>query len=138
MLPMGPRFGRTMADGLVMVGDTAGFVDPLTGEGIYYALRSGELAAAQGLEALRRGDVSAKALKGYEINWRREFGWNLWTGLCLRPWLAQEWLIERTFKRLCQDHKGAGRLAGIIGNLYPKRMLLSPLWIARIIFPRRG
>ncbi len=28
-----------------MVGDAAGFVDPVTGEGLYYALRSGELLA---------------------------------------------------------------------------------------------
>ena len=32
-------------DGWAMVGDTAGFVDPITGEGLYYALRSGELLA---------------------------------------------------------------------------------------------
>jgi flavin-dependent dehydrogenase len=30
-------------DGWAMIGDTAGFVDPVTGEGLYYALRSGEL-----------------------------------------------------------------------------------------------
>ena len=135
---MGPRFGRTAADGLMVVGDAAGFVDPLTGEGIYYALRSGELAAAQGVEALQRGDVSMKALRGYEAKWRREFGWNLWTGLRLRPWLTRESLIERAFKRLAGDHQGAGCLAGLIGNLYPKKMLLSPYWIGRIIFSRGG
>lgn len=137
LLPMGPRFGRTVADGLMMVGDAAGFVDPLTGEGIYYALRSGELAAAQGLEALRRGDVSAGALRGYEAQWRKDFGWNLWIGSCLRPWLARGSLIERGFKSLSRDVRGSQWLAGIIGNLYPKKMLLSPRWISRIIFPQR-
>lgn len=32
-------------DGWAMVGDAAGFVDPITGEGLYYAMRSGELLA---------------------------------------------------------------------------------------------
>lgn len=32
-------------DGWAMVGDTAGFVDPITGEGLFYALRSAELLA---------------------------------------------------------------------------------------------
>ncbi|HEY1265592.1 MAG TPA: NAD(P)/FAD-dependent oxidoreductase [Terriglobales bacterium] len=32
-------------EGWIMAGDAAGFVDPITGEGLYYALRSGELAA---------------------------------------------------------------------------------------------
>lgn len=36
---------RPQGDGWAMVGDCAGFVDPVTGEGLYYALRSGDLAA---------------------------------------------------------------------------------------------
>jgi geranylgeranyl reductase family protein len=38
-------------EGWALVGDAAGLADPITGEGIYYALRSGELAA----EALLAG-----------------------------------------------------------------------------------
>lgn len=36
---------RVLGDGWAMVGDTAGFVDPITGEGLYYALRSADLLA---------------------------------------------------------------------------------------------
>lgn len=36
---------RIAGDGWVAVGDAAGLVDPVTGEGIYYAIRSGDLAA---------------------------------------------------------------------------------------------
>ena len=36
---------RVSGDGWVAVGDAAGLVDPVTGEGIYYAVRSGDLAA---------------------------------------------------------------------------------------------
>ncbi|HZL56435.1 MAG TPA: NAD(P)/FAD-dependent oxidoreductase [Bryobacteraceae bacterium] len=36
---------RVVGDGWLAVGDAAGLVDPITGEGIYYALRSGDLAA---------------------------------------------------------------------------------------------
>ena len=53
-------------DGLVLggpgwaqVGDAAGLVDPVTGEGIYYAMRSGELLA----EALRAGQPEAYAAR---------------------------------------------------------------------------
>ncbi len=44
-------FGRTL-----LVGDAAGLIDPVVGEGIYYALRSGQLAAETIAEAARRGD----------------------------------------------------------------------------------
>jgi geranylgeranyl reductase family protein len=36
---------RLQGDGWAMIGDTAGLVDPITGEGLYYALRSAELLA---------------------------------------------------------------------------------------------
>lgn len=36
---------RAQGDGWAMVGDSAGFVDPITGEGLYYAMRSGDLLA---------------------------------------------------------------------------------------------
>jgi flavin-dependent dehydrogenase len=43
---------RLAGQGWALVGDSAGLVDPVTGEGIYYALRSGELLAGSLLEGL--------------------------------------------------------------------------------------
>lgn len=51
-----------------LLGDAAGFADPVTGEGIYYALRSAELFA----EAFLKGDVVS-----YEESWRADFGHEL-------------------------------------------------------------
>ncbi len=39
------RSNRVSGEGWVAVGDAAGLVDPVTGEGLYYAIRSGDLAA---------------------------------------------------------------------------------------------
>jgi flavin-dependent dehydrogenase len=36
---------KVRGDGWMMIGDSAGLVDPITGEGLYYALRSAELCA---------------------------------------------------------------------------------------------
>jgi hypothetical protein len=36
---------KVCGDGWMMIGDSAGLVDPITGEGLYYALRSAELCA---------------------------------------------------------------------------------------------
>ena len=44
---------------MVLVGDAAGVVDPFTGEGIYFALRTGRMAAEAIKRALKRGDLSA-------------------------------------------------------------------------------
>jgi geranylgeranyl reductase family protein len=56
---------RAAGDGWALLGDAAGFADPVTGEGIYYALRSAELFA----EAFLAGEPAA-----YEESWRADFG----------------------------------------------------------------
>jgi geranylgeranyl reductase family protein len=47
-----------------LIGDAAGFVDPITGEGIYYALKSAELLA---------GALTTR-VQEYELMWRDSFG----------------------------------------------------------------
>ncbi len=53
-------------DGLLLVGDTAGFTNTMNLKGIHYAIKSGMLAAETIFEALKRDDTSAAALSAYE------------------------------------------------------------------------
>jgi len=57
---------RRVGDGLVMVGDTAGFVDVPSLKGIHYAMQSGIYAARAIFEGLKKGDVSQAGLAGYD------------------------------------------------------------------------
>lgn len=59
-LDRAPAAAATNA-GLFLVGDAARVVEPFTGEGIFYALRSGELAAEALIAAVRRGRPTAAA-----------------------------------------------------------------------------
>lgn len=45
VIPIKPRTGPFVDKRLLLVGDAAGFADPVTGEGISFALRTGQLAA---------------------------------------------------------------------------------------------
>jgi electron-transferring-flavoprotein dehydrogenase len=56
---------RRHGDGLVIVGDAAGYVEVSSLKGIHYAMHSGILAARQIFEALKGGDTSEAALAGY-------------------------------------------------------------------------
>jgi flavin-dependent dehydrogenase len=57
---------QTYADHVLVVGEAAGLVDPLTGEGIAFALQSAELAAQVATEAVTTGDCSAARLSAYD------------------------------------------------------------------------
>jgi menaquinone-9 beta-reductase len=60
-------------DGLVLAGDASGFIDPMTGDGLRFAVRGGELAAAAALEALDLG-WSAAVHAHLLTRRRQEFG----------------------------------------------------------------
>ncbi len=57
--------------GLLLAGDAAGFIDPMTGDGLRFAIRGAELAALEALQALDTGTADAH-LRLYEKR-RREF-----------------------------------------------------------------
>jgi electron-transferring-flavoprotein dehydrogenase len=56
---------RRHGDGLLVVGDAAGYVEVSSLKGIHYAMHSGTLAARHIFAALKAGDTSAAALGGY-------------------------------------------------------------------------
>lgn len=53
---------RSAGEGWVLVGDAWGFIDPVYSSGVYFALKSGELAADAVVDGLRSGDVSPAVL----------------------------------------------------------------------------
>lgn len=57
---------RRSGDGLLMAGDTVGFVDVPSLKGIHYAMQSGMLAAQSAFDALQANDVSATSLAAYD------------------------------------------------------------------------
>jgi electron-transferring-flavoprotein dehydrogenase len=56
---------RRHGDGLIVIGDAAGYVEVSSLKGIHYAMHSGIMAARQIFEALKKDDTSADALAGY-------------------------------------------------------------------------
>jgi menaquinone-9 beta-reductase len=75
-LPMGfnrvPHYTR----GVMLVGDSGGMVNPMNGEGIAYAMESGELAAEVAVQALARpaGPERELALRAYPDELKQRFG----------------------------------------------------------------
>ncbi len=64
MIPMSPRKAPFIRKRIMLVGDSAGFVDPITAEGISYALQSGFLAS----QALLENNMKLKGVKEYYEN----------------------------------------------------------------------
>jgi len=77
---------RSYAERFLVVGDAAGHVDPLTGEGLQYGIEAGKIAATTLIEGFEQGDLSDRFLKKYHQRWRRAFGWDFAVSSYVAEW----------------------------------------------------
>lgn len=86
---------------VLLAGDAAGMVAPASGEGIYYAMVAGRLAAVAAEHALQTGDV--KALQSARKVFMKEHGRVFFAlGLLQRFWYSSDKRRER-FVSMCAD-----------------------------------
>jgi digeranylgeranylglycerophospholipid reductase len=62
------------SDGLLLAGDAGGHGSTLVGEGIRFAIYSGQMAGSVAAEAVKVGDTSALFLGCFDKQWRARFG----------------------------------------------------------------
>jgi flavin-dependent dehydrogenase len=107
---------RVSGEGWLAVGDAAGLVDPITGEGLYYALRSADLAAKALLAEL--GGL-ADRLQVYRRLLRRDFAADLEFGsrLAKRVFLGS-FLFGSVPARMVQFTRHSARFSGVMQDLF--------------------
>ncbi len=88
-VPVQGPMDRSVADGIVLVGDSARHVDPLTGGGIYNAMRCGTLAGGVIAEAIEAGNFSSGFLQKYHELWWTEIGEGLMRSLRVKEILEK-------------------------------------------------
>jgi len=72
----GPSPSVIVGNGLMLVGDAAFQINPLTGGGIINSMIAGEIAGRVAAEAVQEGNVSAKRLAVYQKEWYKKEGKN--------------------------------------------------------------
>jgi flavin-dependent dehydrogenase len=87
--------------GLLLAGDAGGFVDPMTGDGLRFALRGGELAAAAALDELASGVPAFRELHAARA---REF--------------SGKWRLNRALRSLVASPRGVS-IAASLASLWP-------------------
>jgi len=121
---------RAWAPGAALVGDAADFFDPFTGEGIYAALRGGELLAPFIAEALRGATRDENsALAGYDAARRSEFGGKWKLERILGMAIAYPYFLNNAAKALCRRKELADLLVGVAGDFIPTKVVLNPRFL---------
>ena len=117
---------RAWYPGAALVGDAADFFDPFTGEGIYSALRGGELLADHVSDMLAAPSpaLADAALREYDRARRREFGGKWIVERVIGAVVASPRLINRAARRLAARKDLADLLIGVTGNFVPPREII--------------
>lgn len=106
--------------GLLLAGDAAGFVDPMTGDGLRFALRGGVLAAESALRELETGQVQHLALQAAR---QREF--------------SRKWLVNRALRALVASPRGVALAARVSAHWPgPVRSLIAIAGDVRLALER--
>jgi len=103
---------KTYADRVILVGDAAGFINPLTGEGIYYAMTSGEIAAKVIIGSLEANDASENYLSQYQNLWKEDFGKDLEIFQGMTKYVKSS--SELVVRFACKDKKIADISLGVL------------------------
>jgi flavin-dependent dehydrogenase len=130
--------------GLVLAGDTTGFIDPFTGEGIYLSLRSAQLAAGIIHQAFMVGDFSKEFLEEYDRQRQEEFRKKFVLSRILQNFIYRRRWCDGVVTLLRRNPQMAQTLVGVIGDYLPAdrvvswRFLLDGIWGAISPKPEAG
>jgi geranylgeranyl reductase family protein len=133
--PFAQHARRAWAPGAALVGDAADFFDPFTGEGIYAALRGGELLLPYAVEAARatttrQADI---ALEAYERCRRHEFMGKWIVERIVGAATAYPAVMNRAARTLARRRDMADLFVGVTGDFVPAREVLRPSYLLRLL-----
>lgn len=112
-LPIFP-LENTYGDRVLLCGDAAGFINPISGEGIYYAMASGDIAASVIAEGLKENNLTKKFLAEYQKRWIADFGKDLKAlGRFNNQWGMES---EKILRVMTHDEKFARLIIGVTGG----------------------
>lgn len=128
--PFAAESRQAWARGAALVGDAADFFDPFTGEGIYAALRGGEMLAPFLADALKHPEPQeARILAGYDDARRREFGGKWKIERIVGMAIAYPYFMNNAAKTLSRRKDMADILVGVAGDFIPPKAVLNPRFL---------
>lgn len=135
--PFASHATRAWAHDAVLVGDAADFFDPFTGEGIYAALRGGEMVAPYVIDALHAATAkaSARALRAYDRERVRTFAGKWRVEKLIGLAVTFPALMNHAARVLSRRTDLADLLIGVTGDFVPAREVLRPGVLWRMLVP---
>jgi len=133
--PLACRARRFSEEGIALVGDACGFVDPFTAEGVSRALESARMLgdAVAPHTAAGRPLPASLTLPSYESAWRERFGPKLALCRMLQVVIARPWLAGPMARGLSRRKDLANLMIAATGDLLPAASVMNPSYVGRLL-----
>ena len=124
-VPLTGPIKTTTTKRIMLIGDAAGFVSPATGEGIYYAIETGQIAAST-ISSIHQGKIIH--LSEYQKIWKQDIGKQLKVSNFLANLMFNsEDNMEIVVQMAASDDYIRDRMTELIGGLRPYTELRSAI-----------
>jgi digeranylgeranylglycerophospholipid reductase len=124
---VGTTIKRTVTDGLMVAGDAAHMINPLSGGGIVNAMKAGRLAGRHAVDAIRVGDTSAGRLQRYHDEWMALLGDDHLKYYRIKEALAK--LDDEFFNKLARTVNGIPMEKRTLGRIFAHALINHPALI---------
>jgi flavin-dependent dehydrogenase len=134
-LPTGSIFRSNHSDGLILVGDAAGLIDPFTGEGIGNAMTSAQIAIQVAAAAIREGDTSKVRLTEFDRLLKKAIGKELHLSYQLQKiGRSLPFLLDFVIWKATRSRQVAEWISSMIADENSKQDLTSPLTYFKLLW----
>lgn len=133
-LPLGSEPGPLSDQGLMLTGDAASLIDPISGEGIGNALYSGWLAAEAAVKAIQENNISADFFKeNYDKRLFRCIGNDLRLSYIFQRICRYPWLINFIIGKAQRNKVFMETMSCIFDDMAIRAKLYSPWFYVRLL-----
>jgi digeranylgeranylglycerophospholipid reductase len=115
---------QTVTDGVILAGDAAHMINPLSGGGIVNAMKAGRLAGQTAAEAIRAGDTSASRLSRYHDTWMKLLGDDHLKYYKIKQALEQ--LDDEFYNKLARTANGIAPDKRTLGRVFVHALVKHP------------
>jgi geranylgeranyl reductase family protein len=133
-LPVGSQRRTACGEGLMLIGDAAGLIDPFTGEGIGNSLLSARVAADTVAQACQADDVSVAFLRRYEEAVWTALGPELSTSARMRRLARRRWLVNLVIRRAARRPEISAAMSAMLLDPDDRRRLLDLRFYLGLLF----
>jgi len=114
--PLAYRMKRISGHRTILVGDTCGFIDPFTGEGINYAFLSSDLAAETLEACFKQNRFDDEMLQSYDQKHHAQFRQKKKLSLLLQKALSRTTIADYVIGRFVKNRDSGDRIVSAVGS----------------------